>query len=384
MDAARVALDPMASRLRHAQQALDAVTRALVFVLKALPWTSGAIDRVTAAPITETLVYPTHGGSAEADLFRPASAGPHPAVVVSLGVVPAGIEHPHRIRFGQALARAGFAALLHWSPAMRDLRLDPADVGDLVSAYSTLLDQPYADPTRGGLMGTCVGGSFALLAAAEPTIRDRLAFVSAYAPYASMQTLLRDVASGTRAIDGRREPWQVDPLVWKTFVRALTEPLDPVEAGRLRGAFEDRYAWDVTKTVVITSPAPASFDGSGLSVDARAVLALLTADGLDAVDQALEGLPPDIQAALTELSPIGSVERIRAPLIVLLHDRGDHMIPVSESRRLWSILAGRQGATYTELGFRHMDPTKLPLVQLARELPRLCFAIYRICRITEA
>jgi hypothetical protein len=267
---------------------------------------------------------------------------------------------------------------------MRDLRLDPADVGDLVSAYSTLLDQPYVDPTRGGLMGTCVGGSFALLAAADPSIRDRLVFVSAYAPYASMRTLLCDVASGTRAIDGRREPWQVDPLVWKTFVRALTEPLDPVEARQLRAAFEDRYGWDATKTLVITSPVPASFDGAGLSEDGRAVLALLTADGVDAVDQALQGLPPHIQAALTALSPVGSLERIRAPLIVILHDRGDHVIPVSESRRLWSILSGRRGASYTELGFRHMDPTKLPLVQLARELPRLLIAIYRICRVSEA
>jgi hypothetical protein len=384
MDAAWLALDPVASGLRRAKQSLGAVRRAFLFVLKALPWTSGAIDRVTARPISETLVYRTHGGSAEADLFRPATPGPHPAVVVSLGVVPAGVEHPHRIRFGQALARAGFAALLHWSPAMRDLCLDPADVGDLVSAYSTLLDQPYVDPTRGGIMGTCVGGSFALMAAAEPAIRDRLAFVSAYAPYASMRTLVRDVASGTRAIDGRREAWQVDPLVWKTFVRALTEPLDAEEARQLRSAFEDRYAWDTTKTVVIVSPVPASLDGVGVSEDARAVLRLLTADGLDAVDQALDRLPPDIHAALTALSPIGSVERIHAPLIVLLHDRGDHMIPVTESRRLWSMLAGRPGATYTELGFRHMDPTKLPLVQLARELPKLLIAIYRLCRITEA
>jgi hypothetical protein len=384
MDAARLRLDPIASGVRRAHRTFDAVTRSLVFVLKALPWTSGAIDRVTALPIIETLVYPTHGGSAEGDLFRPRSAGPHPAVVVSLGVVPAGVEHPHRVRFGQALARAGFVALLHWSPAMRDLRLDPADVGDLVSAYSTLLDQPCVDPTRGGLMGTCVGGSFALLAAADPAIRDRLAFVSAYAPYASIWTLARDVASGTRAIDGRREQWQVDPLVWKTFVRALTEPLDRGEGRQLRGAFEDRYMWDTSKTNVMTAADPASIDRAGLSEDGRAVLDLLTANGPDAVDEALGRLPPELQTALTALSPVSSLERIRAPLIVLLHDRGDHVIPVSESRRLWSLLAGRPGATYTELGFRHMDPTKLPLFRLARELPMLCMAIYRICRVTEA
>ncbi len=356
----------------------------MVFVLKALPWTSGTIDRLTPAPIVETLAYPTRTGWAEADLFRPRSPGRHPGVLVSLGVVPAGVEHPHRARFGEALARAGFAALLHWSPAMRDLRLDPADIGDLTSAYRTLIDQPYVDPTRSGLMGTCVGGSFALMAAARPSIRDRLAFVSAYAPYASMWTLVRDVASATRETDGRREPWQVDPLVWKTFVRALTEPLDTAEARRLRDAFEDRFAWDPSKTRISERTPGVSIDSAGSSEDGRAVLRLLTADGAEAADEALRLLPPDIQASLNALSPMTYLHDLRAPLIVLLHDRRDHMIPVTESRQLWSVLAERPGARYTELGLRHLDPTKLSPSSLVREIPRLYRAIYPLFRCTEA
>ena len=116
----------------------------------------------------ERLSYRTHAGRAEGDLYRPPSGGPHPGVVVCLGVVPAGVEHPQVARLGQALARSGFAALLHWSPAMRDLRLDPADVADLASAYETLLAQPYVDPARSGLLGTCVGGSFALHGGRQP------------------------------------------------------------------------------------------------------------------------------------------------------------------------------------------------------------------------
>ena len=129
--------------------------------------------------------------------------------MVSLGVVPAGLEHPQVPRLGQALARAGFAALLHWSPTLRDLRLDPADVADLASAYATLLEQPYVDPARSGLLGTCVGGAYVLMAAASPRIRSRLAFVSAYAPYASMWTLLRDVASASRTLGDRTQTFQV-------------------------------------------------------------------------------------------------------------------------------------------------------------------------------
>jgi dienelactone hydrolase len=87
---------------------------------------------------------------------------------------------------GEALARSGFTALHYWSPAMRDFRLDPADVADIASAYDRLLARPDIAPARTGLIGTCVGGAFALMAAADPRIRDRVAFVWAYAPYASI------------------------------------------------------------------------------------------------------------------------------------------------------------------------------------------------------
>src|SRR5688500_14179514 len=97
---------------RHAHLTLDAVTRSPIFILKALPWTSGAIDKVTPRPVIEHFAYPGQAEGAAAEVFRPAARGPHPAVVVSLGVVPAGIDHPQRTRLGEALARAGFATLL--------------------------------------------------------------------------------------------------------------------------------------------------------------------------------------------------------------------------------------------------------------------------------
>ncbi len=368
-------IDPSVHR---AGATIDAAARSLVFLLKALPATSGTIDRMTPPPIVERLAYPTRSGVAEADLVRPAARGPHPAVVVSLGVVPAGMDHPQRARFGEALARAGFVALLHWSPAMRDQRLDPEDIDDLASAYETLSEQPFVDPSRSGFMGTCVGGSLALLAAAQPRIRDRLAFVSAYAPYASMWTLARDVGSATRSIDGVREPWLVDPLVWKTYVRSVTAWLDPCEAARLRVAFQDRFVWTASQSVV-ESPV-AALPATELSEHGRAVHRILTATDPAAVELALGGLPGDVRASFDAMSPIRCIDDVRAPVIVLLHDRHDHIIPVSESRRLWTMLRDRPGASYTELEFRHLDPTKLSPLRLARELPKLYRAIYPIYR----
>ncbi len=63
---------------------------------------------------------------------------------------------------------------------------------------------------------------------------------------------------------------------------------------------------------------------------------------------------------------------------MLLHDRYDPVIPVGESRRLWAALSGRAGARYTELGFRHLDPTRLSPLHLVRELPRFYRAMLPI------
>ena len=109
---------------------------------------------------------------------------------------------------------------------MRDRRLNPEDIENIALAYDWLMDHPAIDATRSGLMGTCVGGSFALMAAASPRIRDRVAFVVAYAPYSSMWTLTQDIVTCTRSWGTVREPWPVDPLTRTVYVRSLPAGLE--------------------------------------------------------------------------------------------------------------------------------------------------------------
>ena len=96
-------------------QRVRAASRTAVFFLKVLPMLpSKPVDWVTSTPVVERVWYPTLAGRAEGDLYRPPGTGPHPGVVVCLGVVPFGISHPQVPLLGEALARAGFAALLYW------------------------------------------------------------------------------------------------------------------------------------------------------------------------------------------------------------------------------------------------------------------------------
>ena len=350
-------------------RSIRASARTAVFFLKVLPMLpSRPVDWLTTAPLVDRVRYPTPGGEAKGDLYRPAAPGPHPGVVVCLGVVPFGVDHPQISRLGAALARAGFATLLHWSPTMRDPRLDPEDAEGIALAYRWLIEQPSIDADRSGLLGTCVGGSFALLAAADPAIRDRVAFVAAMAPYASMRTLARDIAGATSSFDDVPAPWQVDQLTRKVYVRSLTAVLEPAEAERLRTACAERGG---------------RIDDRDLSAAGRAVSSLLTALDADAAEAALGRLPAAMQERLDAMSPQGSLPDIRAPLIILAHDRDDPVIPIGESRRLVAALAGRDGVRYTEFTmFKHLDPSKvrLPMVALVRELIKFYRAVYPMFR----
>ena len=329
---------------------------------------SRPVDWLTPAPVIDRVRYPTRAGEVAGDLFHPPGPGPHPAMLICLGVVPFEVDHPQVPVLGRALARAGFAALMYWSPAMRSFYLDPADVDDIAMAYRWLTDRADVDARHSGLLGTCVGGSFALMAAAHPLIRDRVAFVTEWAAYSSLWTFAQDIASATRTVGATRQPWQVDPLTRKVYVHSMTALLAPPEAALLRERMAERTG---------------STDLGGLSEPARAIYPLLTALDPSGAERALKGLPPALRERIDALSPMNRVRDINAPLIALAHDRDDNVVPIDESRRLAAALSGRPGVHYTELGmFEHMNPMARrasPLVFI-RELTKFYGLVYPIFR----
>jgi hypothetical protein len=333
---------------RRAWRELRAAVRATVFLFELMPMLpSGLLERLAPEPVHERVSFPVREGEAVADVFRPARGGARPGLVLCLGVVPAGLEHAQIPRLARALARAGLVSLIYWSPAMQDRRLEPADADDLAAAFEQLLGLPGVDASRCGFVGTCVGASFALLAAARPAIRDRVALVGAFAPYASVETLARAVASRTRGSGRARQAWPVDPLTWQVFTRTLTASLPPGQAERLREEF--------------ATPDGAGADApeAGLDAEALAVRRLLAGVPFELADAALAGLPGELRERLGSMSPLAALPGLHAPVVVIGHDRDDAVIPVEESRRLRDGLAGRAGVHYTEFAlFEHADPTK--------------------------
>jgi hypothetical protein len=353
-------------RYANAAQTIRAAIKSAVFFLKVLPMLpSRPIDWFTSKPVREHVTFSTSFGEGSGDLYRPSRPGPYPGVVFCLGVVPFGFDHPQIPILGAALARSGYAALLYRSHAMEDYRIDPEDVGNMAAAFHYLIERPFVHADRCGIFGTCVGGAFALLAAAHEAIRDRVAFVGAFAPYASMRMLALEIACSTRLYDKKPEPWQVDPLTRKVFVHSLTAKLQDSEADQLRGLF-DKQSDQVIEV-------------DGLSQDAESVFALFTASDPEQAQIALSQLPSGFLARMNAMSPICHFRNIRAPSIILGHDIDDNVIPIGESRCLRNATPSRKGLRYTEFAmFQHADPTKRKLrpVPLAKELWKFYKYVY--------
>jgi hypothetical protein len=251
---------------------------------------------------------------------------------------------------------------------MQDYLLDPEDIDNIAAAYHYYLEQPFVHKGKSGIMGTCVGGAFALMAAAHPAIRNHIRFVATFAPFGSMQNLVPEIVSLTRVYGHTPEPWGVDPLTRKVFVHSLTALLSKCEADRLRNIFDE---------------ASGTSEVSGLSGDAEGIHTLLTSSDYEEAKTAFHQLPLALLNRMEAISPIHHLQDIHAQLVTICHDQDDLVIPVGESRSLVSAWKNRYGLHYTEFNmFEHADPTKrkLKFYRLIWELGKFFNYVYPIFR----
>ena len=183
----------------------------------------------TPDPVVERVTFPIPGGAGTGDIYRPPGEGPYAAVLLFLGVAPAGSDDPRVVRLGDALARSNMVTLFYWSPIMADGRMEPEDVDNLVAAFQYLSAQNYVDKSRVGMGGFCVGASFSIMAASEAPIRDNVAFVNAFGPYFDMRDLIGAISSGTKSYGDETLSWEPNKLSRKVFITHLTQ--DPPGSG---------------------------------------------------------------------------------------------------------------------------------------------------------
>ena len=350
-----------------------AAARAVGFVAQVLP----AVPVKPAtwfadAPTRQDIRYPLSDGrgGGVADMYLPAGEGKRSAMLLFLGVNPAGRDDERVVNLAEALARSGVVVMVPWSEAMTQKKVEAAEVDNLVRAFEYLAAHEAVDGDRLGMAGFCVGASFALAAAQDERVSERVSVFNSFGGYYDARDLMAAVIARQRFYEDDVRAWQPADLSVEVVRRHLIDTL-PYEDER-------QLLW---QALAAGSDAPAGLPG-GLSAEAQAVYALLTAaPDLETARRLLDRLPPDALDTLRRISPSANIDRLRAKLLVM-HDREDRLVPSEESRRLVDAAPGGADVHYTEFSFfNHLDPTRpVGRIEFAREAGKLFLHIYRIMR----
>jgi pimeloyl-ACP methyl ester carboxylesterase len=275
------------------------------------------LSALTPAPGREVLAV------AGAAVDRWSSTGGVPLVLVH-GYAPAGKDEP-RVRAAAALlARAGFDVAVPTIPGLTRGRLRPEDIGPVVATLAA-----RNVPTV--VVAVSIGAGPALLAAADPSVRERIRVVLSLGGYASAPELLRFFLTGEYSWNGIRGRVTHAPGVVRAFIEANADLLDT----SARDALAD--------------PARAA---AGLAA-----------------------LPPSVADLMARLSPECVVHDIHARL-VLVHGVDDPAIPYTESLRLAAARPERTRVVLVHL-VGHVEPGRARAwLSVARELAALLVVVY--------
>jgi len=297
---------------------------------------------VTPPPRCEELTLAYADTEAAADLCYPPGPGPYGGLVLTLGVHPLPRDDPFLVRLTDGLARTNLAVLRIDSPDLSAGRIVPREIDALVAAFRAVQARPQVDPARIGFAGFSVGGSLATVAAADPRIRHEVHLVNSFGAYYDAFAVLRAVTE-RRLVDGDTvEAWEPHPWTVHVFAEQIVEALPPGE--------ERDYLAALLADADPSPPAPAALSPLGAMVDA-----LLKGEPVDG-EALLAALPSETRAAFARLSPATSAPNLRTRLFVM-HDRGDRLIPYTESRKLVAALPPGVLQRYGEFQmFEHVYP----------------------------
>lgn len=300
-----------------------------------LSWPRPLAPQVVREPVTV--------GGVAGDRYAPTRPGP-PVLFVP-GATPAGLDDSRAIRAATALARAGRTVFVP-DLDLYQRRLGREDVDRIVAAGVALAESSSEGEVV--LTGFSYGGSFALLAAADEELRDRVAVVAVFGAYWDIVGVAQAAATGVSLVDGEPIPWDADPTA-EGIMREQAVALAPSgSAAALQAALDGML------------------DPADLPDDVAALHDLVTHDDPARTEGIVAALPDETRARLLAVSPAQVAEGLRAPVIAL-HDRDDPAVPYGEALRLRAALPDARVHT-VEL-FEHVDlDTDQGLLAIAGDL----------------
>ncbi|MBI5284981.1 MAG: acetylxylan esterase [Chloroflexi bacterium] len=326
---------------------------------------------ISSAPRREhvTIDYQSRNGprSIEADIYSPAHGSNHPGVVFSMGAPPLDLDEPRLVRIAEDSARAGVVMIVPFSDRLDDVSILPEEIDALVAEFQYVRDLPGVDPERVGFFGASVGGSLALVAAADPRINEQVDLVVSFGGYFNALETFGAIRTHRIQYQGIDEKW------------TPREHAELVVAHQLIDRVDDADDRELLEKVFLDYEPATDAQVAALGRVGRSAYDFLANTDPAAVATLIQRLPTDAVEELDYLSPETSIGDVGAELIII-HDRADPYIPYTESRRLRDAPDRHAVLHFSELRlFEHVQPklNQRPEI-IALDSTRLLLRLYQL------
>ncbi len=261
----------------------------------------------------------------EGDLYSP-SGQVRAAMVLVPGAAVLGRDEPRLQAMARTFARAGFAVLVPELPEVRRLALSRADADRVATALRQLGGQQAGVPLGVAAISYAVGP--AIIAAIEDDLAPRVAFVVGIGGYRDAEAAIRFVTTGAFRPRGESREFRIEPNPYGRWAFVMAN------AGRLDSAADAIVLEEIARRRFSDPAADTSRQAAALGPQGRAVMALMENRDPDAVGRLIAALPSGIRREIDGLNlALYELSRLRGHLI-LVHGRGDRMVPYSESQDL--------------------------------------------------
>jgi dienelactone hydrolase len=310
----------------------------------------GALAWVTPAPAVKQVEIFKSNEKIAADLYyRP--GGKRGAILLTHGIIEEGKNDARLVRFAHSLARAGFVVLVPDLKGMKSFRILFSDVDDIVASVHHLLAlKDIVDETKIGIMGFSYAAGPTIMAAADPSLRDRVKFVVSFGGYYDPIDVIRFITTGYYEYGDEKGFLQPQPYgKWVFFMNNV----DYVENGKDRKILREIFKNEEMNTAANAAPLLAE-----LSPQGKYLYELLMNKDPKRVDDLFDKIDPQVRDYLRKLSVAPLIPSVHARFLVG-HGTTDTLIPYTESLRLADAVKDKTRVHLAILRlFAHVDPAR--------------------------
>ncbi|HZP72900.1 MAG TPA: CocE/NonD family hydrolase [Gaiellaceae bacterium] len=263
-----------------------------------------------------------------ATVVRPTTSPPWPALVFMNGATPDGRNHATVRRLGVALARAGVVVFIPELPGVAGGELSPQTLAHSVAVAEAAAGSADTVDGRVALAGVSIGGTLALLSAADRRLQSRISVVACVAPFGDLAEVMRLATTGTHRNGEQLGHHAAPPYLRVGLARSLAAMLavNPATTALCR----ELRALDPDSCGAIELPERA-FREAG--ADGGRLYDLLANTDPDRFDRLFEALPDHVRSAAVSLSPIHVAHRLHAPVEIATAPQ-DRYFPIAEAQAI--------------------------------------------------